>query len=137
MKHRIEYLIGELKMTNAKFAEEIGVPKSIISHILTGRNKPSLEFITKILNRFTNINSDWLLFGKGNIFSTDKANEKNNNLNLFDNITKTNEQTQELYTETTINKQNNIENKTSLTKQIAKIIVYYTDNTYEEFYKSN
>jgi len=135
MKHRIEYLIGELKMTNAKFAEEIDVPKSIISHILTGRNKPSLEFITKILKRFNNINSDWLLFGKGNIYKS--LNDSNDNTNklqdttLFDSPFDTKKQEIPEIKE----EKQKTENKIVITKQIKKIIVYYTDNTFEEFNK--
>lgn len=136
MKHRIEYLINELKMTNAKFAEEIDVPKSVISHILTGRNKPSLDFIIKILNKFSNINSDWLLFGKGNIYSSDSSAPKNfnQNIDLFNKIDKNTENKD-------IKQNNNIKNNESLQninrfeKQISKIIVYYSDNTFDEFNK--
>lgn len=136
MKHRIEYLINELKMTNAKFAEEIDVPKSVISHILTGRNKPSLDFIIKILNKFSNINSDWLLFGKGNIYSSDSSTPKNlnQNIDLFNKIDKNTENKD-------IKQNNNIKNNESLQninrfeKQISKIIVYYSDNTFDEFNK--
>ena len=143
MKHRIEYLIGELKMTNAKFAEEINVPKSIISHILTGRNKPSLEFATKILTRFENISPEWLILGKGNIFKSDNTENIHDSNNLFDNISSSlplstdskdakNKQQQSSFTATTLDK---TENKQIITKQIKKIIVYYTDNTFEEFNK--
>ncbi len=149
MKHRIEYLIEELQMTNAKFAEEINVPKSIISHILTGRNKPSLEFITKILTKFKNINPEWLLFGKGNIYKTlsqeDSSNNNNNNTEnatLFDNINKNlpdNDKNNIPLTNNSNNRHSDIitenKNKHIITKQIKKIIVYYSDNTFEEFNK--
>jgi transcriptional regulator with XRE-family HTH domain len=65
IKNRIlEFLRTENK-TSAQFAQEIGVQPSGISHIISGRNKPSLEFIVKMLTRYPALSSDWLLFGKG------------------------------------------------------------------------
>jgi len=49
----------------SKFADEIGVQRSSISHILSGRNNPSLDVVQKILKRFPDINPEWLLAGKG------------------------------------------------------------------------
>jgi transcriptional regulator with XRE-family HTH domain len=65
MKDRISLLIKALNFTAAQFAEEIGVQKSGISHIISGRNNPSLEFINKILLRFPEVNMEWLMMGKG------------------------------------------------------------------------
>jgi transcriptional regulator with XRE-family HTH domain len=70
MKDRIAKIIREEGMTAAKFAEEIGVQASGISHILSGRNNPSTDFLIKILDRFRGINSEWLLLGKGNMYKT-------------------------------------------------------------------
>jgi transcriptional regulator with XRE-family HTH domain len=68
MKERIlEFLKAENK-TSAQFAEEIGVQPSGISHILSGRNKPSLDFVLKMLEKYRFISTDWLLFGKGNMY---------------------------------------------------------------------
>ncbi len=64
----IERLLLILKMKNisaSKFADEIGVQRSSISHILSGRNNPSLDVVQKILKRFPDINPEWLLAGKG------------------------------------------------------------------------
>jgi transcriptional regulator with XRE-family HTH domain len=57
-----------------QFADEIGVQRSSISHILSGRNNPSLDIVTKILNRFKEVDSNWLILGKGSLFS--KSEEK-------------------------------------------------------------
>ena len=68
MKERIiEFLKAENK-SSAQFAEEIGVQPSGISHILSGRNNPSLDFILKMLERYKYLSTDWLLFGKGSIY---------------------------------------------------------------------
>lgn len=65
MKDRITRIIKDKNYTAAQFADEIGVQKSGISHILSGRNNPSLDFIQKILFRFPEVNTEWLMFGKG------------------------------------------------------------------------
>ena len=62
---RIHELIAFYQLSSASFADQIGVQRSSISHILSGRNKPSLEFITKVLNAFPDIELLWLLSGVG------------------------------------------------------------------------
>ena len=68
MKDRILKILDKENISAAKFADVLGVQRSSISHILSGRNKPSLDFVQRILQKFPEINSDWLLFGKGNIY---------------------------------------------------------------------
>lgn len=63
-----------LGLNPTQFADEIGVQRSSISHILSGRNNPSLDIVTKILNRFKEVDSNWLILGKGSLFS--KSEEK-------------------------------------------------------------
>jgi transcriptional regulator with XRE-family HTH domain len=66
MVNRINEILKRYKLTAAKRAEQLEVPRSTISHILSERNKPSLEFIQKIINRYPEINIYWLLKGVGN-----------------------------------------------------------------------
>jgi transcriptional regulator with XRE-family HTH domain len=70
MKDQINKIMETEGLTPAKFADEIGVQRSSISHIISGRNKPSYDFIVKILSRFSGINADWLLTGKGNMIKS-------------------------------------------------------------------
>ncbi|CDN30124.1 hypothetical protein BN938_0017 [Mucinivorans hirudinis] len=56
-------------LTAMKFAEMLDVQPSNISHILSGRNKPSYDFIVKLLERFTDVNPQWLLLGIGDIYT--------------------------------------------------------------------
>lgn len=58
-----------MNLSPSQFADEISVQRSSLSHILSGRNKPSLDFVTKLLTSYPEINSDWLLFGKGTMIS--------------------------------------------------------------------
>jgi transcriptional regulator with XRE-family HTH domain len=61
---RITQILEEQQLSSSAFADTIGVQRSSISHILSGRNKPSLEFILKTVRAFPAYSSDWLLFGK-------------------------------------------------------------------------
>jgi len=68
MKDRIlDFLKAENK-SSSQFAEEIGVQPSGISHIISGRNKPSLDFILKMLEKYPFLSTEWLLFGKGEMY---------------------------------------------------------------------
>jgi transcriptional regulator with XRE-family HTH domain len=79
MKDRITLLIKAKNLTAAQFADEIGVQKSSISHILSGRNNASLDFIQKILITYPEVNMDWLMFGKGPIFKHIETGLKSSN----------------------------------------------------------
>lgn len=68
MKDRILTFLQNENKSYAQFAEEIGVQPSGISHILSGRNNPSLDFVTKMLHRYSSLSSEWLLFGKGPMY---------------------------------------------------------------------
>lgn len=67
IQERILFLMKARGMNPTQFADEIGVQRSSISHILSGRNNPSLDIITKILNRFSDVDSNWLVLGKGSL----------------------------------------------------------------------
>ena len=68
MKERILEFLRIENRSSAQFAEEIGVQPSSISHIISGRNNPSLDFVIKMLTKYPDISSDWLLFGKGQMY---------------------------------------------------------------------
>lgn len=64
---RIEYFIVNQSISPKDFADRLGVQRSAISHILSGRNKPSLDFILKMLQAYPEIDQKWLLHGKEQI----------------------------------------------------------------------
>jgi len=68
MIKRIKSLISVKNLSPSQFADLLGVQRSNISHILSGRNKPSLDFILKITEHFPTVSVDWLLNGKGEMF---------------------------------------------------------------------
>ena len=61
---RITQILEEQQLNSSAFADTIGVQRSSISHVLSGRNKPSLDFILKTVRAFPAYSTDWLLFGK-------------------------------------------------------------------------
>ena len=75
MKERITQIIQKEEMTAAQFAEKIGISPSSLSHILSGRNNPSLEVVMKIHKACTYVNLSWLLYGDGQMEEQAKAME--------------------------------------------------------------
>jgi transcriptional regulator with XRE-family HTH domain len=64
-KERLEKILSHYEITASAFADAIGVQRSSISHLLSGRNKPSLDFVLKVVREFPEVNLYWLLNGKG------------------------------------------------------------------------
>jgi len=67
MKDRIAHIIRAKNMTAAEFAIRLGIQPSNVSHLLAGRNNPSLEFVKKLKETFPEYNLDWIVLGKGPI----------------------------------------------------------------------
>ncbi|MEI7502771.1 MAG: helix-turn-helix transcriptional regulator [Paludibacter sp.] len=156
IKEKIEKIMEKEQMNSAQFAAAIGIQGSTLSHILNGRNNPSLDVLTKILKYFQTISSDWLLMDLGSMYRTEKQPQMPS---LFENIDETTSKSSSLdqnYTpksnvpSATIQQNNPLitENPIQLTpeplqnykaiiespsKSVRKIIVYYTDNTFQEF----
>lgn len=65
---RIATLIESLGMKTADFADKVGIQKSAVSHLIGGRNKPSFEVIGSMLQAFPELNPDWLILGKGDMW---------------------------------------------------------------------
>ena len=73
--NRFTKVIEYSELSPAEFAEEIGVQRSSISHIISGRNKPSLDFITKIKTAFPDFEWNWLITGEGEMLISEKKTE--------------------------------------------------------------
>src|SRR5690554_1352166 len=73
---RLEKILDFYGLTASALAEEIDFNRSTISHLISGRNKPSLEFVMKLLQKFPELDMDWLAFGKGNFPPNTKKEEK-------------------------------------------------------------
>lgn len=110
---RLEKIIQYYGLSASSFAEKIGVQRSSISHILSGRNKPSLEFIMKVLSSFPEVDLYWLLNGKGSF------------PNKVDSIDKKREKPQPTRIMTS--------KSASLAKTIQRVIIFYSDGSFESF----
>lgn len=186
IQERILLLMKSLGLNPTQFADEIGVQRSSISHIISGRNNPSLDIVTKILNKFPDIDSNWLVIGKGSLVGKNEINSQENRNNeisrpsetLFDDLSdslfsdiqkdnspkidnnniyelqrkieilegksKVKENQSESYDKQieipkpVNNCISNYENsqQSNSTKQIVRIIIFYSDNSFEELTKN-
>lgn len=137
MKDRIREILKKENLTSAQFADKIGVQRSSISHILSGRNKPGFDFIQKIMLHFPELDAEWLITGTGMIYK-----RKNRSDDLFETgkenktlSTDTDEQKTEILNEKIPEKSminTNIEEKI-----IEKILVFYSDKTFREYHPEN
>ena len=81
---RLQKILDYYELSAAAFADEIDVGRSSISHILSGRNKPSLDFVMKVVSSYPEVELYWLLNGKGNFpAQTKESEEKTNPAELF------------------------------------------------------
>ena len=132
------------------FADKIGVQRSSISHLLSGRNKPSLDFIMKILEVFPDINLYWILEGKQEFLKSDQKNkieivQKPLDLPPTKVINEEGQKIEEnLFSETNVFVQKANENLTAEAQtkkifgensEIYKIVIFYNDGTFDDFMK--
>lgn len=168
MINRINLLLKAKNITARTFAEEIGIQPSGMSHILSGRNNPSLDFVTKVVRRYPEISTDWLIFGEGEMLKSFTPQAKESvpkppaapytyapsptlQTEFFEDINQSNNDDilpiEELddIPEPALNEKNEpapteISPRESaqqpanrVGKQIEKIILFYTDHTFEVF----
>lgn len=123
---RLQMVIKMNGLTNSSFADTIGVQRSSVSHVLSGRNKPSVDFLQKILETFPKVDANWLVSGR-------KVGR------LADGATTGNVQ-EEVRTPVaevkTMESTSNPQEGTEVVKEIDRIIVFYTDGTYDEMKKA-
>ena len=131
---RLQKVIDYYGESGSSFAEKIGVQRSSISHILSGRNKPSLEFVLKVLSSYPEVELYWLLNGKGNFPAEKNSTEIKSEIptrpesqNLF---SKVEEKTQETNS-TSISR---IEQNSK--KEIDRIVIFYKDGSFQNFENS-
>ena len=106
---RLKKVMDFHQLSASMFADKIGVQRSSISHILSGRNKPSLDFILKVTSEFSDVDMYWLLNGKGSF-------PKNTEINSTS-------------TPSLFPSNSNDE------KKIQRIVVFYNDGTFDEYKK--
>jgi len=113
---RLSKLLNHYDLSSSAFADRIEVQRSSISHLLNGRNKPSLEFIMKVNDYFEEVDLNWLLYGKGH----------------FPNNKKENNDSQTVLRNKTLDQNIAARDK----KSIDNIIIFYKDGTFKNFTES-
>ena len=160
MKDRIKLIMDNEHLTPSAFADKLQLGRAVISHILNGRNNPSLDVVSRILSKMDYIDSDWLLTGNGKMYNTDNREKShlaattipvNSNLQpdlFFQNeISQSSDKSESEYrkeiivekpqkVEEDIVKQSVIYQKAP-ERKVTKIIIYYSDNTFETFNADN
>ena len=125
MVERIKIVIKESGLSNGDFADKIGVNPASLSHILSGRNKPSLDFVMKLLDAFGSINTDWLLFGKETENDIQKESESKTKTLIED-------EDQGVYEVKSI--KNTPEDSTTLVDEIPeRIIFFFRDGRFKQY----
>ena len=133
MKDRILQFIQHEQVTSTQFADKIGVQRSSVSHILSGRNNPSFDFIRKILISYTKIRAEWLILGEGEMYKMEESRE------LFD-------EEPPVYGEesgvSAAEKEKKIrpgirvdaEEKQEKQAGIERVVIFYRNNTFTEYH---
>ena len=73
MEQRLQLFLQMEQLTQSQFADKLGIQRSGVTHLLSGRNKPSFDFITRMLQTFPSLNADWLILGKGKPYKDSSA----------------------------------------------------------------
>ncbi|MER2999608.1 helix-turn-helix domain-containing protein [Pontibacter populi] len=137
MVERIRQLIEYAGLSSSQFADGIEVPRAILSHILSGRNKPSLDVILKVLSNYRTINPDWLLLGEGDML-TKIATPANTVIpeTIAEPVTKFDEIAGEVINGKVQNEVTAETVKLPALKEdkvVKQIVFFYTDNTFSVF----
>lgn len=139
---RLEIILDYYALNASSFADKIGVQRSSMSHLLSGRNKPSLDFVMKIMEVFPDVDLYWILNGKG---SFPKNNEEvletaktpapiisHENLNGGDLFSAIHYKEAEK-TETRIPSEIKNQNLISEEGEIEKIVIFYKNGTFKAY----
>ena len=112
MNRRLLQFLQAENLTQTQFADMLSVARGGVSHILSGRNKPGYDFLESLLLHFPNLNLDWLLTGKGRMYKDQEESES---------PTEASHPLPEAQL------------PALLSRTVQRIVVFYTDNTFQEF----
>ncbi len=137
---RLEFLLEYYALSASGFADKIGVQRSSLSHLLSGRNKPSLEFILKINEVFPEVDLYWILIGKGNFPVSNSELKISSEFPLLTPTPSPIQNTKEIKSDQNLSESeelNKIQQDSSINefsstanKWIDKIIFFYKDGTF-------
>ena len=126
ISERIKLIIKSHNLTASSFADKLGIQRSSVSHLLAGRNKPSLDVLQKILTHFPRVNATWLVTGKEPGSQTKSITEESN-----DEQKPTTDQIKDEDTPTYGVKKELT--KPTSEKELISIVKFYSDGSFQEF----
>lgn len=126
---RLNKIMEFYDLSAASFADKIEVGRSSISHLLSGRNNPSLDFVMKITKTFPEVDLYWLLNGKGEF--PKKTQEKDNPSTSDASEKKGPNRARDLFSDQADEPLIQVQN--SPVKDISKIVIFYKDGTFDAF----
>ena len=154
MNYRLQQFLSAENLSQAQFADIIGVARASVSHIIAGRNKPGFDFISSMADRFPNLNIEWLVTGRGKMYKTQtdlfpvEATEPPQQAQIAPPVapepqfTVQNSVTEQAPSvtaappqETPVNQSNTLNSTPKVTvgqRNISKMIILFDDNTYQE-----
>lgn len=149
MNDRLQQFLTMENLSPAHFAEKLGIQRSGVSHLLSGRNKPSFDFLQRMMKAFPDVNYEWLILGKGRPYISDRSLPENppkpdfftepddidtsENENLFTDYQEFDTEIQaSQLAENRVKAQLPTATPSESGKKIARIIVFFTDGTFEE-----
>jgi len=124
---RLEQLLGHYGISASAFADRIGVQRSGVSHLLSGRNKPSLDFILKITEAFPEVDIYWIIKGNGSMFGKPGVNPENQSTPLLAQPMQRKDEIPKIPLSTNINTDHAVE----------RIIIFYTNGSFKEYSPKN
>lgn len=127
---RLQKILDYYSISATTFSEKIDFNRSTISHLLSGRNKPSLEFVMKVLHEFPEVELYWLLNGTGS-FPSSKSSLPDNHLKTPDTISTTakSKHTKILDSEHTPTAYSPSE----FDNTIERIVIFYKDGSFKSY----
>ena len=138
MNDRLQRFLELEQLSPSRFADILGVQRSGMSHILSGRNKPSFDFIRKMILKFPTLNAEWLITGKGKVYKEQLSQPSLDSpvdmaeRNLFSEVAGAEEEKPALELP-----ENRINEKMGpdicKNGHLTKVIMIYSNHTFEEF----
>jgi transcriptional regulator with XRE-family HTH domain len=132
---RIENIMDYYALSASAFADKIGVQRSSMSHLLSGRNKPSLDFVMKILEVFPDVDLYWILTGKGSF--PERDNETSSEIIKSFTTVSSNENSHETKDDNQIVIESPSKLKSSTLdledNEIEKIVLFYKNGTFKAY----
>ena len=134
MNTRLKQYLAAENISQAQFADNINVVRASVSHVLSGRNNPSYEFIRSVMIKYPLLNMEWLMFGKGRMYKDTSVQEEDRSENLLfadDGLFTEKNEAPARIEEPEIPVIKEAETVVSQRK-VSKIIVLFDDGTYQE-----